>query len=287
MNDFHRTHHTIRNPDLYASSLENKMRIIFLALTLFFTFTAISQENESFYLFKKNGEPTANTKEAAYLQHVKKVNDTCYVSGYYNFTGSMIRMETFRDYDLSIPFGRFAWYRSNGSIDSTGFVLNGKKDGWWEYTEPDSGKTVRTEFYDNGKLVHKTDHIKRKKYYSDGRVEDIDKADTSSKDSVVQVEAEFKGGLKAWKQYLSKNIKTPERFINYFSSGTTLTVIVSFRIEKDGSVGQVYINRSAEFSVDQEALRVINNSPKWKPATQNGKPVIYRQRQALSFVVSE
>lgn len=263
------------------------MRIVFLALVLFCTFTTIAQENESFYLFTKNDESTANIKEAAYLQHVKKMNDSCYVSSYYNFTGSMIRMETFKDYDLSIPFGRFVWYRKNDGIDSTGFVLNGRKDGWWEYTEPDSGKTVRAESYDNGKLLNRTDYIKRKKYFSDGRVEDIDKTDTTSKDSVVQVEAEFKGGLKAWKQYLSRNIKTPERFINYFSSGTSLTVIVSFRIEKDGSVGQVYINRSAEFSVDQEALRVISSSPKWKPATQNGKPVIYRQRQALSFVVSE
>lgn len=263
------------------------MRIIFLALTLFCTFTAIAQENESFYLFKNNGEPTANTKEAAYLQHVKKVNDTCYVSSYYHFTGSMIRLETFKDYDLSIPLGRFAWYRSNGSIDSTGFVLNGRKDGRWEYTEPDSGKIVRTELFDNGKLLHKTNHITGKKYFSDGRVEDIDKADTISKDTVLQIEADFKGGLKAWKQYLSKNITTPERFTNYFPSGTRLTVIVSFRIEKDGSVGEVYLVRSAEFSVDQEALRVISNSPKWKPATQDGKPVIYRQRQALNFVVSE
>jgi hypothetical protein len=264
------------------------MRILLLVAATLFSLISIAQENESFYLFKTDGTPTANTKEAAFLQHVKKVNDTCYVSSYYNFIGPMIRQETFFDYDLSIPRGRFTWYRANGSLDSSGYVYDGKKDGWWEYTEPDSNKTIRTEWYERGKLIHRTDYLKRKKYYSDGRVEDLDQPqDTTSKDSVVQVEAAFKGGLKGWKQYLTKTIKTPERFINYYRTGTKLTVMVSFRIEKDGSVGQVYINHSSEFSVDQEALRVISSSPNWKPATQDGKPVIYRQRQAVSFIVSE
>jgi protein TonB len=36
----------------------------------------------------------------------------------------------------------------------------------------------------------------------------------------------------------------------------------------------------------EEAVRVLKNGPKWVPATQNEKNVIYRQRQAIVFLVS-
>ncbi len=261
------------------------MRIVLISLVLLSSLVAFSQETESFYLFKSDETPTSNLKEAFYIQHVKKVNDTCFVSSYYNYVGPMIRQETFKDYDLTVPHGRFVWYRANGSLDSSGLVYNGKKDGWWEYTEPDSGKLIRSEWYDKGKLLEKTDYFNKRRYYNDGRVEDLDQPkDTSTKkDSVVQIEATQKGGMKAWKQYLEKNINTPQRFIHLYSAGTRLKVIVNFRIEKDGTIGQIYLRQSAEFSVDMEAVRVISNGPRWIPAMQNGKPVIYRQTQTITF----
>ncbi len=39
----------------------------------------------------------------------------------------MIRCETYRDNELQIPHGRFAWYNNSGHIDSTGLVSFGKK----------------------------------------------------------------------------------------------------------------------------------------------------------------
>ncbi|MEY3507070.1 MAG: hypothetical protein RIR44_302, partial [Bacteroidota bacterium] len=37
----------------------------------------------------------------------------------------------------------------------------------------------------------------------------------------------------------------------------------------------------------EEAVRVIKKGPSWKPAVQNGRNVIYRHRQSITFMVSE
>ena len=50
-------------------------------------------------------------------------------------------------------------------------------------------------------------------------------------------------------------------------------VVLQFVIEKDGSVTGVKILRSAAPVLDEEALRVISQSPKWTPGYVNGEPV--------------
>lgn len=50
-------------------------------------------------------------------------------------------------------------------------------------------------------------------------------------------------------------------------------VVVDFVVEKDGTVTEAQVTKSVHHLLDAEALRVIMVSPKWKPATINGKPV--------------
>ncbi|NCB18002.1 MAG: TonB family protein [Bacteroidia bacterium] len=50
-------------------------------------------------------------------------------------------------------------------------------------------------------------------------------------------------------------------------------VVVDFVVERDGTVTDAQVTKSVHHLLDAEALRVIMVSPKWKPATINGKPV--------------
>ena len=50
-------------------------------------------------------------------------------------------------------------------------------------------------------------------------------------------------------------------------------VTVQFTIDKDGSVKDVKVLRGVDSSLDKEAVRVIQKSPKWSPGTQRNKPV--------------
>lgn len=49
--------------------------------------------------------------------------------------------------------------------------------------------------------------------------------------------------------------------------------MVSFIVEADGQITQVEVTRSVHPLLDNEAIRVISASPKWKPGEKSGKKV--------------
>jgi TonB family protein len=64
-------------------------------------------------------------------------------------------------------------------------------------------------------------------------------------------------------------------------------VMVRFTIDVDGSVKDATVTRSVDPLLDAEALRVINASPKWKPAKVNGKPVKVSLSIPVEFILEK
>ena len=60
-------------------------------------------------------------------------------------------------------------------------------------------------------------------------------------------------------------------------------VWVSFVVDVDGSVTDVRVERKVHPSLDKEAVRVVSSMPKWKPGTQDGKPVRVRFSTNVTF----
>ena len=81
---------------------------------------------------------------------------------------------------------------------------------------------------------------------------------------------EFPGGTKALLQFLASKIKYPEYAKE---AGIQGRVYLNFVVEKDGSITNVTVLRPVGGGCDEEAVRVIENMPKWKPGLQHGKPV--------------
>ena len=79
-------------------------------------------------------------------------------------------------------------------------------------------------------------------------------------------------------EWVYRYLKYPDSAIQ---EGVQGTVQVSFIIEKDGSLSNVRIARSADERLDQAALDVVNVSPKWRPARLHGKKV----RSALTIPI--
>ena len=84
----------------------------------------------------------------------------------------------------------------------------------------------------------------------------------------LEVKPEFPGGIEEFYKYIGQNFKVPKD--KKFPGGR---VIVSFVIEKDGSVTEVKVLKDCGFGTAEEAKRVLLNCPKWKPATQKNVPV--------------
>ena len=102
----------------------------------------------------------------------------------------------------------------------------------------------------------------------------------------VEVEADFPGGMGAWRKYLERNLSG-----DVASSGgapaASYTVIVQFIVDKEGNVSDVKAQSSHGYGLEEEAVRVVKKSGKWKPAIQNGREVKAYRKQPITFVVNE
>ncbi len=87
---------------------------------------------------------------------------------------------------------------------------------------------------------------------------------------VVEEMPHFPGGQGALMSYLASNIKYP---VVAQENGVQGRVIVSFVVERDGSISDVKVARSVDPSLDREAQRVVKSMPKWSPGKQNGQTV--------------
>ena len=101
----------------------------------------------------------------------------------------------------------------------------------------------------------------------------------------VQIKPEFPGGISGWIKYLERNINRDLPYKNGAPPGR-YTVSLSFIVAKDGTISDIKAESDPGYGSKEEAIRLMARSPKWKPAVQNGKNVIYRQKQSITFMVN-
>ena len=87
---------------------------------------------------------------------------------------------------------------------------------------------------------------------------------------VVEEMPSFPGGNVALMSYLNGNTKYP---VVAQENGVQGKVIISFVVERDGSISDVKVARSVDPSLDREAQRVVKSMPRWTPGKQNGQTV--------------
>jgi protein TonB len=104
--------------------------------------------------------------------------------------------------------------------------------------------------------------------------------DTSKIYSAVEKSASFPGGLDAFGKFLGSNLRYPKEARDNNIQGR---VILTFIVEKDGSLTDIKAERSPDPSLSTEAVRVMSASPKWIPGTQNGKPVRVQYAVPIAF----
>ena len=118
------------------------------------------------------------------------------------------------------------------------------------------------------------------------KVPDI-KDEAEVKDSmqltIVEERPTFPGGTEALLNFLRANVKYPPIAKE---TGITGTVIISFLIEKDGSISNIKVINSIGGGCNEEAIRVVNMMPKWTPAKQKGKPIRTQFQIPLYFFLS-
>ncbi|RZL06982.1 MAG: energy transducer TonB [Hymenobacter sp.] len=100
----------------------------------------------------------------------------------------------------------------------------------------------------------------------------------------VEQPAVPKGGPQGYADYLASHQKYPTAAMQAKQEGT---VLVTFVVEKSGSIGEVAVKQPIAPLLDAEAIRVIKSAPRWTPAHQKGKTVRQRVTVPVSFVLAE
>ena len=90
----------------------------------------------------------------------------------------------------------------------------------------------------------------------------------------------FPGGDRKLMEYLASSIQYPPECKESCIQGR---VIVTFVVERDGSISQAKVVKSLDPLLDAEALRVVNAMPKWIPGRQNGVTVAVKYTIPVTF----
>ncbi len=100
---------------------------------------------------------------------------------------------------------------------------------------------------------------------------------------VVDQQPEPLGGMPALYEYVQENLTYPEEAKEQGIKGK---VFIEFVVAKSGKVENVKVIRGLHPACDEEARRVINNSPNWKPGIHDGEPVNVRLILPITFALN-
>jgi TonB family protein len=106
-------------------------------------------------------------------------------------------------------------------------------------------------------------------------VEEVYEEEEAIPFQLVEEKPSFQGGdANTFSKWVNERLVYPEIAKE---NGVQGRVILSFTVEKDGSITKVRVLRPVDPSLDQEAIRLVSSSPKWKPGKQRGMvvPVTY------------
>jgi len=150
-----------------------------------------------------------------------------------------------------------------GDLVEEGDYKDGLKHGFWTGKKTE-GNFWYKEQYNLGNLISGESN-------ENGILYKYEKADQ---------QPQFKGGFEGFYKFLQKKVTYPAKAV---SNKITGKVYLTFVVEKDGTLTEIKVKNSVHPLLDNEAVRVMNNSPKWIPGTQHGLPVRVSYNIPISF----
>ncbi|SDH22155.1 TonB family C-terminal domain-containing protein [Pedobacter terrae] len=121
--------------------------------------------------------------------------------------------------------------------------------------------------------------------------EDTEKNDLKSENAgevydfvSIEKQPEFPGGINKFYNYVGSNIKYPKMAQDNNVQGK---VFLSFIVEKDGALSDIQITRGLGSGTDEEAVRVLKESPKWNPGIKDGLAVRVKYNININFTLTD
>ena len=191
-------------------------------------------------------------------------------------------------YRFAYPFGDGIWRvgiyecASNnvlgGYVDAYGQTTLSRKDLkemeriLTECEKKKKEPTDKTTAREADEIIH-TDTIPAGK--TDSGEEEIDEVFV-----FVESQPEFPGDDSALHMFICMNLSYPDQARD---NGLEGVVIVRFVVKKDGTIGNVKLVRDIGGGCGQAVVEMVKSMPRWKPATESGKPVNFEFTLPVKF----
>lgn len=258
--------------------------------------TSIDKNNENLYdvadyfLNKKlkrignslnsNAMPKYVGNVIGYYSDGKKAYEEAYVMGdllgsstYYNPNGTVLKKVFYSRDDKNRRVGKME--ELNDSLGNS--ILDKEGNGFYRVIEK-KGEIVEGNYlkgYKNGTwtTINTSENETYFEEYQNGEFIKGKAVDANGKATkYVEIEAlpTFDGGISAFGSFLSRDLRYPPEARSNNVEGR---VFIQFFVEEDGSLTGAKVARGIGRGCDEEALRVMNKSPKWNPGTYRGKPI--------------
>lgn len=246
------------------------IQFLCLLILLSFYFSSKAQNNSIVKYYDSSWNSTLKDKAFYFTEFVKE--DTFYKCTSYWMKSKKLNCRSFTaDTSFNKFIGLLLRYYENGQVQDSSNYFN----------ENNIFNTFH--YYENGYLsAHYFYDKQTKKEISEG----YDEKEQKINNFIFYQEAQFQDGENSWKNYLSKNMKAKVPVKNGAPKGS-YQVIIKFIIGVDGSVISAVPETNYGFGMEQEARRIIENSPAWKPLIMFGKKANAYRRQPITFVVDK
>jgi len=100
----------------------------------------------------------------------------------------------------------------------------------------------------------------------------------------LEAQPSFPGGMDQFYAYVQRSVKYPQEAKDQKIEGK---VFLSFVVETDGTLSDIKVERKLGAGTDEEAIRVIEESPRWIPGVQNGQKVRVKYNIPISFSLNK
>jgi TonB family protein len=188
-----------------------------------------------------------------------------YLSGIYDDNGQKVDKSYNKEGKVIAEAGngKQVLYNDDQKAIGEGMLVNGRRDGQWKGALNDS---VTFEIkYDMGKVVSGVSRDNKGKRYPFSQVE---------------AAPQFKGGLKVFGAYVSRNLHYPDDARRAKIQGR---VILGFIVDRDGSIRDVEVVKGLGYGCDEVAVKALKSCPPWIPGTLYGLPVKVQYKVPVSF----
>jgi len=245
-----------------------------LLLILLFLTVKISAQSDSevlkrdtvFYKVDKGFVVNCHRSYADGFSVSRSINSNPYVNKIYYLQSENLLAE-YEVYDKQS-------INSKNNIRATYPIKNGKYEEWYL-----SGEKRVSCFYTEDKLdgefkvFYQNGQLKRLETWRNGEWENgecYDELGNKTQYCSYQEMAEYIGGLPELYKFIGQTLIYPKYARR---NGIQGKVYVGFIIDTDGSIIDAQIIKGVEKHIDDEAIRVVNKMPKWKPGRFEGNLV--------------